>query len=300
MATKINYLDCNQARMGTGVLSCEVQTGVPIGFFLVAKSWRFDPASETFDNDYIEGEIKKKTMIPFLNASGFEFLDEEAEIFTSNLKIQSKVMDGLPGFSFDYQKGPGFHKAAYSFNSFGNYNVLLVYNNGVIDGALDAEGKILGYNAGRVNTGNYQLANGSDPQKTAIAFQLIDAYQFNVERALISASANGFSLSAIGGIIDLQITKESNTTADVVISVFAKNNSAIAITGLTDIDFIASGTTETISSVTYDAASKQYTLTFSGDVSADYADLVISLYDAVDTTYVVKKGVNLYQGDSNF
>ena len=81
-------------------------------------------------------------------------------------------MDGLPGFSFDYQKGPGFHKAAYSFNSFGNYNVLLVYNNGVIDGALDAEGKILGYNAGRVDTGNYQLANGSDPQRTTIAFSI--------------------------------------------------------------------------------------------------------------------------------
>lgn len=296
MSAKVNYLDCNQSQMGTGVLSCEIKTGVPYGFFRTAPEWRFDPATETFDDAYITDQIKKKNLIPFLKPIGFDFQNEEAEIFTSNLKVRTKVMDGLPGFSFDYNNGPGFHKAAYSFNSFGGYGVLIAYNNGVIDGAFDGTGKIKGYVAGMMETGNYAPSNGSDPQKTTISFQLLDAYEYNMARALLASQANGFSLAAIGGVIDATIKKISNNVADVVIEVKATNNNAISIAGLTAADFAVSGTSETIDSVTYDPVLKQYTLTFSGTVAGDYNNLRIQLYDTADSTFVIKKGTSLYQG----
>lgn len=298
MANKINYLDCNQARFGTGVLSCEIQTGVPIGFFAAKKTWRFDPETETFDAAYIDEQIKNKNLIPFLGAIGFEAQNEEAEIFTSNLKIKLKVMDGLPGFSFDFSKGRGFHKAAYSFNSYGQYDYVIAYSNGVIDLAITPDGKLKGYEGGMLDTATFKNFDGSDPQKTTIAFQLTDSYEYNTQYALLEASANGFSLTAVGGVVDALITKVSNNTADVVVTVNANNNPGISLSGLLAADFIAEGTTETIDSISYDAALKQYTITFTGDVSADYADLKLFLYDTADSTYVIKKGVTLWQGSS--
>lgn len=296
MATKINYADCNQNRLGTGTLDCEIKPGVPTGFFLTKKDWRFDPESETFDNTYIEEQIKLGNMIPFLNALSFEPENEEAEIFTSNLKVKSKVMDGLPGFLFTFSKGRAFHKSAFSYNSFGNFDVILAYNNGVIDAALTADGKVKGYTAGMVDTDQFRQANGTDPQGTDIRFQLLDSYEYNTMYALISAAENGFSLASIAGIIDVDILKVSNSGPDVVVQVLGSANRAVSIAGLTDTDFLASGTTETITSVVYDAATKEYTLTFSGSVSSDYADLQLYLYDTADDTYVIKKGVTLYKG----
>ena len=298
MANKINYLDCNQSRFGTGILPCEIQTGVPIGFFPAKKTWRFDPATEVFDAAYIDEQIKNKNLVPFLNAIGFEAQNEEAEIFTSNLKIKLKVMDGLPGLSFDFSKGRGFHRAAYSFNSFGQYDYILAYSNGVIDLAITPEGTLKGYEGGMLDTGMFQNFNGSDPQKTTIMFQLTNSYEYNTQYALLEAAANGFSLTAVNGVVDALITKVSNTLADVVITVNATNNPGIALTGLAVADFLVEGTSETIDTVVYNSALKQYTLTFSGTVAADYAALKLFLYDTVDSTYVIKKGVTLWQGSS--
>lgn len=298
MATKINFADCNKDRFGTGVLDCEIKTGVPTGFFLTRKSWRFDPTTETFDNEYLEGQIKAGNIVPFLNAISFEAENEEAEIFTSNLKVRLKVMDGLPGFLFRFSKGRGFHKAAYSFNSFGNYDVILAYNNGVIDAALTPDGKVKGYNAGMIDTDQFEHFNGTDPAGTPMRFQLLDSYEYNTQYALISAAENGFSLSTIAGVIDTTILKVSNNAADVVIQVLASANRGVSIAGLTVNDFRVVGTTETIDSVVYDSANKEYTLTFSGSVATDYNSLQLFLYDSADDTYVIKKGETLYQGKS--
>lgn len=298
MAIYANYQDCNTSQLGTGVLPCEPPTGVPDGIFLVLKSWRANVTSDDFDNDFITAEIKAKRMIPLLNAIGYEPQDEAAEIFTTNLKKKIKVIDGLPGFAFDFNNGYGFHKAAYSLNSYNQFDVVLAYNNGSVFAAIDEDGNIKGHSAGIVDTSQYMHANGSDPQKTTLMFQLTDANEYNTRGVVLTSGANGFNLSTILGIIDTKITKVSNNAADVVVTVNALNNSATPITGLVLANFRALGTSETIDSVSYDTATKEYTLTFSGTVAGDYADLVIELYDSVDSTLVIESGNTLYQGSS--
>ena len=298
MAIYANYQDCNTSQMGTGVLPCEPPTAVPDGIFLVLKSWRANVTSDTFDNDFITAEIKAKRMIPLLNAIGYEPQDEAAEIFTTNLKKKIKVIDGLPGFAFDFNNGYGFHKAAYSLNSYNQFDVILAYNNGSIFAAKDEDGNIKGHSAGIVDTSQYMHANGSDPQKTTLMFQLTDAHEYNTQGVVLTSGSNGFNLSTISGIIDTKITKVSNTLADVVTTVNALNNSATPITGLVVADFRSIGTSETIDAVVYDSGTKQYTLTFSGDVSSDYSNMVIELYDSEDSTTVIEKGATLYQGSS--
>ncbi len=95
----------------------------------------------------------------------------------------------------------------------------------------------------------------------------------------------------------MDIIHVSNTTADVVVDVFAAANNAIGITGLVTANFRAIGTAIAISSVSDDGDGR-YTITFASDVSGDYTGLKIELYDTGDSTKIVDATVALYKGIS--
>lgn len=295
--TNVDYLECtNGAQGGTGVLGCEPPTGVPTGVITTPKNWVFDPATETFDNAYIKAQIKAGVFTPFLNAVGYENQDEAAEIFTTNTKVKIKSIDGKPGFALDFKKNYHFHTAAYNRNSFNAVDVLLVYDNGSIFAAHDGTGKIKAHTVGIFDTMNFKHADGSAVQKTTIMFQLTEPKEYNTMGAILNPSANNFNLKLIRGVVDAVITKISNATVTGVVKVMAKANGAIPIKGLTVDNFQATGTTVTIDTAVFNAATNEYTLTFSADVSAQWATLRINLFDTADSTTVVEIASMLYQG----
>ncbi len=295
--TNIDFLACTNSNLGgTGVLGCEPPTGVPTGFITTPVNWIFNPETEEFNNAYINSQIKKGVFTPFLNSIGYENQDEAAEIFTTQTKIKIKSIDGKPGFSFDFSKGYHFHTAAYARNSFSSVNVLLVYDNGSIFAARDGKNGIKGHTVGIFDTMNFMHANGSDPSKTTIMFQLLDSIEYNTRGAILNPQSNDFNLSTVRGVVSANITKVSNATVAVVARVTATANGAINIQGLTADNFVATGTAATIDTVAYNATTGEYTLTFSADVTADFANLSLSLFDTADSTNVVGIGGFLYQG----
>ena len=297
--TKVNYFDCDQQRKGTGTLSCEIPTGVPTGFFLVSKSWRLDTTAESFDTSYINTQIKQKVFVPFLNAINFTDNSEDPITFTTQIGVKLLARDGKPEFVLDFSKGYSFHSAAWSYNSFGSYDVILTYDNGVVFAAKDGDGvSIKGHSAGLVNTANFMHKDGAESEKTSVGFQLTNPNEYNADGALLDPVANGFDIDVIRGIVDCDLDKISNATTDVVVSVKASANSSIDIQGLLYTDFRGVGTTETVDSVSYDSVTNQYTLTFSGDVTADYSTMQIELYDDVLAVGVVEVSNVLYQGTS--
>ena len=294
--TKVNYFDCDQQRKGTGTLSCEIPTGVPTGFFLVQKTWRLDTNSETFDTSYINTQIKNKVFVPFLNAINFTDNSEDPITFTTQIGVKLLARDGKPEFVLDFSKGYAFHSAAWSYNSFGNYDVIITYDNGVAFAAKAGDGiNIKGHSAGLVNTGNFMHKDGAESEKTSIGFQLTNPNEYNGDGALLDPASNGFDIDVIRGIVDADLTIESVTTTNVVVSVKASANSAISIQGLLFTDFRGIGTTETVDSLVYDSALEQYTLTFSADVSA-IPLLTIELYDDLLSVDVVTVADVFYQG----
>ncbi len=297
-ATKVNFFDCDQQRKGTGTLSCEIPTGVPTGFFLVEKSWRLTVESEDFSTGYIITKVKEKVFIPFLDAINFTDNSEDPITFTTQIGVKLLARDGKPEFSFDFSKGYAFHSAAWSYNSFGNYDVILTYDNGVVFMAKGATGQLKGHTVGLVNTGNFTHKDGAESEKTSIMLQLVNPNEYNADGALLDPVSNNFDIDAVKGIVDTVIDKVSNATADVVVSVHALANLAISIVGLTATDFRGIGTSETVTTVVYDDAQEQYTLTFSGDVSTEFATMKIELFDDALSLDVVQVSNVLYQGIS--
>ena len=296
--TKVNYFDCDQQRKGTGTLSCEIPTGVPTGFFLVNKSWRLDTSSETFDTSYINTQIKNKVFTPFLNAINFTDNSEDPITFTTQIGVKLLARDGKPEFVLDFSKGYSFHSAAWSYNSFGSYDVILTYDNGVVFAAKAGDGvSIKGHSAGLVNTANFMHKDGAESEKTSVGFQLTNPNEYNSDGALLDPTSNGFDIDVIRGIVDADLTIESVTTTDVVVSVKAAANSSISIQGLVFTDFRGIGTSETVDSLEYNDSTEQYTLTFSADVSA-IPLLTIELYDDLLAVDVVTVANVFYQGVS--
>lgn len=299
MPAYVNYYSCDQGKKGTGTIQCAIPTGVPTGFILVPKGWNITTADTAFDTTYINGQIKAKNFIPFLDAINYTNNDEEPQLFTTQLGVKLLARDGKPEFTMDFDKGYSFHAAAFSYNSFGSYDVIYVYDNGVMFAALSSDGtKLKGHTAGLVNTGNYMHRDGSNPDMTSITVQLTNPNEYNTRGALLDPVSNSFDVSDILPIIDTNITLVSNSTTDVVLTVKAASNSNVSITGLAATDFRATGTSETVYSLSYSSSTEQYTLTFTGDVSSDYSGMVIDLYDSDDSTTVVSVGGNHYQGSS--
>ncbi|MBQ19149.1 MAG: hypothetical protein CMD31_00180 [Flavobacteriales bacterium] len=293
-----DYLDCNQKRKGTGKIACEVPDGVPNGFYLVPKSWRLDPSTDDFNTAAIKAQVKKKSMVPFLDAINYTQNNEEDVIFTTQTGVQLLSRNGKPFFSFDFDNGYQWHTAAYSYKSFGAYDVVPVYDNGVVFLAKTNDGKYKGHTAGLVNPQTFKNKDGQNPSMTTFGLQLTNPEEYNTSGVLLDPVANSFDVDAVPGIVDINIEHVSNSTADVVVKVTMGSNGAIPVLGLTDTDFRALGTAIAIDSVAYDSATGNYTITFASDVSGDYSGLVIETFDTDDSTKVVDISGVLYEGAS--
>ncbi len=297
--TLVNYFDCDQQRKGTGTLSCEIPTGVPTGFFLVSKNWRLDTTAQAFDTAYINTQIKQKIFVPFLNAINFTDNSEDPITFTTQIGVKLLARDGKPEFVLDYSKGYSFHSAAWSYNSFGSYDVILTYDNGVVFAAKAGDGvSIKGHSAGLVNTANFMHKDGAESEKTSVGFQLTNPNEYNADGALLDPTSNGFDIDVIRGVVDCTLEKISNATTNVVVTVKATANTSIDIQGLIFTDFRGVGTTETVTSAVYLPLTNEYDLTFSGDVSTDFATMQIELFDDLLEFSVVDVSNVLYQGIS--
>ena len=265
--TKVNFFDCDQQRKGTGTLSCEIPTGVPTGFLLVEKSWRITTATEDFNTAYIITKIKEKVFVPFLDAINFTDNSEDPITFTTQIGVKLLARDGKPEFVLDFSKGYAFHSAAWSYNSFGNYDVILTYDNGVVFLAKAEKGQLKGHTTGLVNTGNFTHKDGAESEKTSVMFQLTNPNEYNADGALLDPTANSFDIDVIKGIVDATLLKVSNATTNVVVSVHASANLAIPIQGLLFTDFRGVGTTAAVTAALYDPLTETYDLTFDADVS---------------------------------
>ena len=304
--TLVNYFDCDQQRKGTGTPSCDVPTGVPTGFFLVEKNWRLDPAVDEFNTEYIKDKIKEGVFIPFLDAINFTDNSEEAVIYTTQLGVKLLARDGKPEFTFDYSKGYCYHAAAWSYNSFGNYDVILTYDNGVVFLAKTPDEKLKAHTAGLVNTAGFSHKDGSESEKTAITVQLLNAREYNTNGALMGPAANGFDLDGVNGIIDCSIVIESvdfTTDSIALVKITASCNTAVDILGVTtdNLRWLGNTAAATVDDVSYDSTTGLYSVTATGvDISGDFPDtLELQIHDStadVSVAEIPDGSGALYQG----
>lgn len=299
----INALDCNKVDLNLGLVDCEPRFGYIQSFILVPKNWSIPVEDlETMDLDYVVGLIQDGTWQPVLNT--LQVTDNTPEPTTKEYTggVMAVIRNGKPQYMLEFDNGVGFHKAAWSKNSFQKYNILLVDQMGTIMGATSGDGtRFVGLSAGMVNTRTYTLQNGDETAKTNIELQLINEAQFNGRMALITVGQSGVDINTdVLPIVGVTITGTAEAGDPISVQVNAVNNSIFGIEGLTVDNFrvvnTATNAVVPLTSITEGATEGSYLLTPTTPTTGGQI-LRVELYDTTASVNVALVEPNqLYKG----
>jgi len=293
--SNINTADCSTNQLGTGLPSCIADVNYPVGVILTPKSWS-EARETTIDKSYIQQKIQEKVFIPIINATSFEQTtpDPTTQEFPNGVVLV--VRNGKPQFTFTYVASILFQKVLASYNSYQQYNVIMVFDNDVLFLADDGT-NLKGFSATHVNTNTYMFNTGSEVGQAKLQIQLLDNKQFNEGSIL---DPNFDVTNDINGIIDATITGTAVAGGDITVSVTAMLNEASSVEGLTDNEFriLLNGVAEVPTTVSYDATNETYVLTPTSTTTAS-DEVVVQLSDNLDSKVVAQVGDLFYQGSSN-
>lgn len=292
----LNAQNCEQNLLGTGLPKCVADLGYPNGFIYTKPSWS-EPIATTIDKAYIIEQIQKGNFYPFVDSFNMEQNTPDATTEESANGQLTVVKNGLPLFTFQFIKSWQFQKIASSYNGFGKFGVIFVFDNDVLLVASNGT-SISGFKAGMTNTNTFMFNTGSEQGKTPMSFQLLDNKQFNTQGEILNPE---FDLTnEITGVIDCVLTDGAAATGgDVTVKVVAKANPALNILGLGTDQFslVIDGVREVVTAVSYNDATGVYTLTPTSTTTGSQS-VVVELYDANIPASVANLNDQLYDGIS--
>lgn len=293
----INQKDCATSIKNLGLADCIIQNGRVVGKILTSPDWSIDTTSGTLDLAAVNDLIQDGTFIPVLGA--VEAVNGTPEATTEEFQggVMSVVRNGLPMFTFKFLKGWGYARALYSLNSFQQYKLLLVHEDGSISGTVNGT-TFSGFSLGMLNTGTYFFTDGSVSGYVNTVVQMTSTDEFNLNAATIDRSALGFDANQLQPVTDIVMTGRADASENKVYfkAKFAMNQAqnlgGIAIANLkSTID----GTVDTITalSLSYNSATEEWSYTPTATLAA--ADtVVVELVDGVKD--VAKIGTRYFKG----
>lgn len=302
----INSKNCLKLLLGTGMVPCELKLKDFKSFLLVPKSWSLNVLTGTFDSEYVVSQIQNGTFVPFLNTVGFVVNTPETTTKEYPGGIMAAIRNGKPLFSFEYDNGPAWHGAAYSYNSFQAWNVLIVDSAGTIIALSSADKtKITGFPLSMLNTATDTPQVGDETAKTIITFQIANEEAWNTRKALLTTDISGVDINTdVNGIVSVIMTGTSSVANGHKLKVVADSNETYGIMALATTNIRARNTvTNTVMPITTVAETtpEDYTVTFTTPPTAG-VKFVYETYDATATppTATALIGDNLlYRGVSD-
>jgi len=295
MAT-LTGTNCTTSRLNIGMENCQVIEGLLNGFYRLPKGTTYDLSTVTINKAWIDEEIQKGILEPFVGC--FEAIAETPDATTeeSQSGIMSVVRQGKPVITATFKKGKAFQKAAYSSNSQDNYDFLLVYESNVIEGALN--GNILkGFDGGMFNTNGYNMNNGTNSASSVVKFQLKDSYEFNVQSTFITDLDFNAS-TGVNGIIDVVLVGRADVSeGKIYVKPTWLHNAQLLLQGFATANFKAylNGTEDTLTgTATRNPTTGEFALTPTTTLSASGQSWVIQLSGS--TYPVADVGSKFYKG----
>lgn len=292
-------ISCLTSRYGTGTESCQPVEGALAGFWLVEKGWTLTKASDTLDSTYVDEQIQLGKIIPFVGC--FEGIVEtpDATMQESQTGVSSVVRQGLPVFTFTFKKGLQFHKAAFSYNTDNEYDVVLVYKTGYLKVVESVDGtEIKALTVGMLNTNGYQENTGSASSQTVVKFQVTNESEYNKYSYLLTNL--NFDPQSKNGITDVNIVIHSADVSDdsVVFSVVWKGNEQFSITGLdtTELSLRCNGVENGFDTITYSSSTGRYTGVPTTTLVSGQSAVTYTTGSVADD--VAKLGSKFYRGES--
>lgn len=295
----INQKNCNKAIQNLGVPDCILQNGRITGFIANSPDWSINLTSGTFDLTTVNELIQEGTFIPILGA--VETVNGTPEATTEEYQggIMSVVRQGLPMFTFKFIKGWAFSRALYTMNSFQQYKLLLVFEDGSIAGAIDGD-IFSGYTLGMLNTGTFMHTDGATSGYSNTVVQMINSDEYSIDSAVLTRETNGFNANNLLPITDIVMLGRADVSNNkIYFTPKFRMNEASVLNGLAiaNLRVTVDGVLDTITpaSLVYDSVNGEYSFEPTTAVTL-LKSWVVQLYDTVNTVDVTKLGNRYYKG----
>lgn len=291
-------INCQDSYLGGGIEDCQPFEGIPTGFIAVPKGWSLNKTTDTFDAEYVGQQIQAGNFFPVTDAFSATAETPDPTIETSSRGIQSVVLQGKPTWTVTSKKGLSFHRALYSRNGFGQFDYLIVYENGYIKAAQTPDGKFIkGFTGGMLNTGGYRENNGTESAGSITMFQLTNPLEYNTNVVLLTDL--DFDPNALGGVVDVRLEGRADVSEMkiyVKASWVANNSLYYSVFTTPNFKVTVNGVAETITLTAYNVDTKEFALTPTS-VLTTTSNIVVSLNDAVaNVPATVAIGGKYYRG----
>jgi len=224
----INAINCNKDFLGTGVGTCELfLTQEMSGVILVPKGWNLPVTNNNVALTLATAIalVQARTFDPILGS--VEFTDNTGDPRTVDYTNSTTSVTGnaKPTYQLRFESGLGFHKAAYSKNTFNTHDAILVFPTGIV-GAVSPDGlRFSGLSMGMFNTQTLRLTAGDAKMNTLVNFQLTDEEQFNRRLAVLTNDMLGFSFnSEVRAIQSVSITGTATVGNPILIQISSLGN----------------------------------------------------------------------------
>lgn len=262
-------LDCTTGFLGSGLRNCvRTKWGDAMGFILFSGGVRFDNDNPLTEESYNE-LLKELKAFPYVNRFDFTDNTPENEINTSSLGLNQTVRQGFPLWQMVFTKGSCFHKSLYNKRNI-SWQIALVFSDGIL--LTDTvQGFSRGFNSSPLDVETYRVSSGTDLERSIVNIQLSNPDEFNARNVFYSWETLGFDINEINGVVDVNLDVEVISSTELHVAVHSACNGSDVILGLDDSTLWAlTGTSETVSAVTYNADTEKYELTLSGSIDGEF------------------------------
>jgi len=284
MASLLNNPGCATNVGNTGVASCDNQMGVVKSVILTDTSYRITTADLAALETALTADIYAtgtSRIFPIKTFVGVEDTTEAAVIATTQYGVKVKQKDEVPSYNFDLLSGVGLAK---NLKKFDNRVMRAIM--------IDEAGNIWGTNVGsdfagftvRVAVSLPKPSNGADANVLKLGLSSEDSGEY----ADIAFIAPDFDASDLSGLLDLELYVVSQSGATVNIRVrenISKTSIGAAYESILEtaanwaVTKVTDGTSVTVTSSTYNAASDMFAVLLS---LVDDTSVNIALDSAAD------------------
>lgn len=269
------------------------------GFALWAKGTTFPTAFGKTDLDNL---IKAESFIGSIMADGIENNDAEATYSESLMKIRSQTDRGRKGWNFTFRKSPCFHSELNKLNNSENWAFTPILEDGSIMVYRGKDGVLRPFPV-KIFVGMYMLPiMGVEESGTVVGIDLMPNALNNMQENGVVLENSEIDFSEIEPVAALNIEiVYALTSASTSIQVKANGKcSDVSVLGLTNAQYwklveVTDDKVTNITAVSYNAANKVYTLTFTADIAENKVYQVKLSENGSDVVIV---GNNAYAGES--
>jgi len=285
--------------VNTGKKGCLSLFGTPTHLMGVSSAYEI-PANTVFDISFLTTAVQNGTIVPLIDASGFEDVSAEDGYSTNSKGIKRFNLPGLPEYRLMFEEGHEFYREMDKLKGYKNYNWILGDESGNWMLVKRANGAFAGFTGGHTTPElTSRKVEGGDAESKSLLIQFLNRLEWDRNYEILHIENLDFIPQEVPVIHGVELSFDGGapaaTDTTFTIKAVLASDRSTPVTGLIVDDFYytVNGTEVVPSGITETATPGIYEFTVAAVSAAE--ELLVDTQDASANSRVALNNGNLYR-----